>query len=115
MARQELVRKWSNSGFTLRLWDTYRTDRYGKSILAYEFKDGRKVIFSGEDYHCAPSHAIDSDACVADLLSFLSLRPGDTDPEYFDGYTPEQTAWMESRAEELSFVAMEMEESAHDA
>jgi hypothetical protein len=81
MARQELVRKWSNSGFTLRLWDTYRTDQYGKSILAYEFKNGRKVIFQGED---------------------------------FADYTPDQRAWMESRAEELSSIAMELEESARD-
>jgi len=30
------------------------------------------------------------------LLGFLTLRPGDTDVEYFDAYTPEQMEFAES-------------------
>jgi hypothetical protein len=111
MARQELIREWNADTFELKLWDTYRTDRYNKSILAYELRDNGTVIFEGEDFACSPCHAIDSDKCVASLLSFLSLRPGDTDPEYFESYTPEQMAWCRSRAEELSWLQMELEEA----
>jgi hypothetical protein len=119
MPRLELIREWEQDGFALKLWDTlwdtYRTDEYHKSILAYEFSDNGRVIFEGEDFACSPMHAIDSDECIAGLLAFLSLRPGDTDREYFDSYTPEQMAWCEDRAEELGMIQIELEESARAA
>jgi len=52
----------------------------------------------------------DGDETIAALLSFLSLRPGDTDDEYFDDYTEDQMEWAEMHGEELSWIAMEMEE-----
>jgi hypothetical protein len=85
-------------GTTLRLWDTYLTDSYGKSILRYEFKVGRKIIFEGSDFHSSPMHAIDSLECVYAVLNFLTLRPGDIDAEYFKSYNPAQLAWAESSA-----------------
>ena len=60
-----------------------------------------KTIFCGEDFGCSPLHAIDSDACVKDLMGFLTLRPGDTDREYFENYTPEQLEYCEKHAEAL--------------
>lgn len=47
-------------------------------------------------------HAIDSDECVRQLLSFLVLRPGDTDSEYFKGYTQEQLDFANEHGEILS-------------
>jgi hypothetical protein len=44
------------------------------------------VLFQGEDFAGSPLHTDDLDETVAALLSFLSLRPGDTDREYFDNY-----------------------------
>jgi hypothetical protein len=38
-------------------------------------------------------HADDSLETVASLLTFLTLRPGDTDADYFAGYTPAQMEW----------------------
>jgi hypothetical protein len=109
----EHIRTWEQAGFRLELFDTYRTDRYGKSVLGYEFYDHGALIFEGEDFHASPLHAIDGDEAVAGLLAFLSLRPGDTDPEWFEGYTPEQLAWVESgRAEELGYLQCELEERA---
>lgn len=100
--------------YTLTLWDTYKRDHHGKTILRYAFKrvGDRKPIFAGEDFACSPMHAIDSDACYNALMGFLTLRLGDTDAEYFDGYTPEQIAWRDSgEAEELSvlIILAEME------
>ncbi len=60
------------------------------------------VLFEGEDFGCSPMHGIDSDATVAAIMAFLTLRPGDTDPEYFADYTPEQLAYCSEHAETLS-------------
>jgi len=91
--------------FRLQTWDTYRTDSYGKTIIRYRFDilpGGPAVpLFSGEDFACSPMYAIDSDRCIAALLSFLTLRPGDTDREYFDNYTPEQMTFATEHAESL--------------
>ncbi len=96
--------------FTLELYDTGEIDwRHGpKQRLAYVFKgpDG-KVVFEGNDFCCSPMHAIDSDACVRSLLGFLTLRPGDTDDEYFADYTEAQKAFCEADAEALSVFGCE--------
>lgn len=103
------IRLWRADRFVLKLWDTHSVDRYGKSILAYKFFDDGRLIFKGEDFHCSPLHAIDSDETVAGLIAFLSLKPGDTDPEWFDRYTPAQLAWCRARAEELSLYVEVLE------
>lgn len=99
------VRTWADPdrhGFRLELFDTFQTDLYGKSVLAYRFFHGDRLVFEGADYCCSPLHAIDSDAAVGGLLAFLSLRPGDTDPEYFASYTEDQLDWCHRWAETLS-------------
>lgn len=45
---------------------------------------------------------------LTNLLSFLCLKPGDTDPEYFLSYNPVQLAWANSQA--CEFVAAEIQE-----
>lgn len=54
------------------------------------------TIFQGADFQPSPMHAADSDAALLALLGFLTLRPGDTDSECFDKYTPAQMAWAQS-------------------
>jgi hypothetical protein len=60
-----------------------------------------QTVFEGADFGCSPLHAIDSDRTIVGLMSFLTLRPGDTDREYFDAYTPEQLAYCSAHAEAL--------------
>lgn len=97
-------------GYRLLTWDTgrmgYHVGRFGKHVLGYAFyaPDG-SVLFSGEDYGCAPGHAIDSDDALRNLLGFLTLRPGDTDADYFASYTEAQHAFAASDAEYLSLWA----------
>jgi hypothetical protein len=94
--------------YRLTLWDTGRTDWRGQSKLGYRFErlpepstlpQGMEdapepgVLFEGEDFAGSPMHASDSDETLAALLTFLCLRPGDTDREYFESYSPEQLAW----------------------
>lgn len=93
--------------FRLDVFDTFSVDQCGKSVLAYSLKiitgKGRStVIFEGRDFHCSPMHGIDSDACMASLMHFLTLRPGDTDVEHFADYTAEQLAYVSEHAESLS-------------
>lgn len=100
-------RKGAGPRFTLTTWDTNRTGYGGKYLVGYRLTmregNGRPVVlFSGEDFGCAPSHAIDSDAAVEGIMSFLTLRPGDTDAEYFADYTPAQLDYCSAHAEALS-------------
>jgi hypothetical protein len=43
---------------------------------------------------------------VRALMGFLTLRPGDTDDEYFDRYTPDQLAFADEHGE---FLGLEVE------
>jgi len=114
-SRKEMLRDVLINGYRLETWDTYRTDRLGKSVLAYRFTgpDG-EVIFEGADFCCSPLCAIDSDDCLRALLGFLTLQPGDTDEDYFDAYTDRQLEFAEGDAEYLGLWAhdstMEFEE-----
>lgn len=92
--------------FHLTLWDTYQQS-YGKSLLGYRLsmsagRGRRAVLFEGTDFGCPPQLAIDSDACVAGVMAFLTLRPGDTDREYFADYSPRQLAYCSAHAETLA-------------
>jgi hypothetical protein len=94
--------------FQLVTWDTGRfmTCSY-KYLLGYrlmqETGPGRGVVlFEGEDFGCPGHVTIDSDECVRSLMTFLCLRPGDTDAEYFAGYTEEQLAFAREHAEALA-------------
>lgn len=96
--------------FHLTIWDTYRTDRLGKSILGYRLtsylKGKHTLLFQDTDFACSPCVAIDSDNCIASLMGFLTLRPGDTDKEYFANYTPEQLEYCQQHAESLACEVM---------
>lgn len=92
-------------GRTMRLdmFDTHRSDSYGKTIIAYRLSHKGVPIFEGSDFAASPLHADDSDVTVASLMTFLTLRPGDTDAEYFANYTPAQLAFAIEYGEELDF------------
>lgn len=111
MRDEEPMREWEDAGFKLVMWGTDRTDSRGQTVIAYEFFHDGKLVFQGEDFCGSPMHADDADETVAALLSFLALRPGDTDEEYFEKYTPEQMEFAETHGEYLGILAMELEES----
>jgi len=92
--------------FYLYLFDLFTKDSYGKWQLGYEFYQDEELIFSGDDFHVSPLVAIDSDECYQHLMTFLTLRPGDTDEEYFDDYTERQMEFAEEHAETLSIYAI---------
>ena len=114
-------RKGMGPTFTLTMWDAgdrwdgtqrrnyvrYRlTMTESKYTPKMRFRRVSTVLFAGDDYSPSPMHSIDGDDAVEGLMGFLTLRPGDTDPDYFAGYTPEQMAFCEQHAEALSCDAM---------
>lgn len=106
----DILRKVRVDDYVLLTWDTNGVDNLGKYILGYRFSKGEgenDVIFEGEDFHCSPCEAIDSDASLRAILGFLTLRPGDTDSEYFDNYTPRQWEFVNSDAETISLYGLE--------
>jgi hypothetical protein len=106
----EQIRVWRGGAFELKLWDTHKLDWRGQSVLAYKLRHRGRLIFKGRDYSGSPLHCDDSDETVAGLLAFLSLKPGDTDREYFKGYTRAQMAFCLAHGEELSLLSIELEE-----
>lgn len=98
-----------DTGYRLRVWDTQTKAATGQYQLAYAFYEPSKSdpLFTGADYGCSPMHAIDSDESLRGLLGFLTLKPGDTDDEYFASYTADQLDFAETVAEELSMFGFE--------
>ena len=104
---RDKLREVRVGGHRLVMWATDKTDWRGQIKIAYQLSykaiDGKRVVvFEGADFCGSPLHADDSDETVKSLLHFLTLRPGDTDSEYFQDYTAEQVVWCTQHAEGLS-------------
>jgi len=94
--------------FTLQLRDTGRFNG-SHTTLAYTLSmkapgKPRTIIFDAADYGVPSHQCIDSDDAVRGLLGFLTLRPGDTDSEYFETYTDAQRAYCAEHAEALAMA-----------
>jgi hypothetical protein len=104
-------RKGMGPVFSLTVWDTHKTmpsvGTYTKDRLGYCLKMDGKILFEGEDFGNSPMHCVDSDNTVRSIMNFLTLRPGDTDKEYFDGYSEAQLAYCSAYAEALSWYCSE--------
>jgi hypothetical protein len=114
-APQHLMRSWEQDGFLVELYETGAKSDYHHSLVAYRLYDidwaletgNADVIFEGTDYGIPSHQVIDDDEAVRGLCGFLSLRPGDTDAEYFADYTERQTTWAEARAETLGLWSLD--------
>lgn len=92
--------------------------RYGYRLTDYSANPVR-VIFEGADYWSpairTQGQSDDGDHAVLGLLGFLTLKPGDTDSEYFEGYTADQLDWAKSSdCEELSYLVYDAENEGRD-
>lgn len=88
-------------GFTLEMRQV-DSRHYLKPRIYYAISDADgDLVFYGDDIHLSPlcdAYSIDAVVAVAD---FLSMRPGDTDVELFDSFTPERLAWAEQHGDAL--------------
>ena len=100
-------RKGMGPWFKLETLDTGQSDRRGGWYIGYrltEYDSGSAtVLFEGYDFSASPMWAVDSDECMGCIMGFLTLRPGDTDEEYFEDYTPRQLEFCDQHAEHLGF------------
>lgn len=65
----------------------------------------REVFPFGATY-CGVSryNSIDGKAAKELVLSLVAMKPGDTDAEYFECYTPEQLDFVESYGDEITMI-----------
>lgn len=72
-------------------------------------KLNRKTIFKFGDTWCGiPSHhSIDGVYAKESVLHLIAIKPGDTDPSYFEGYTEEQLDFADSLGEQLFMAAQD--------
>lgn len=110
----------SDVAFRLDLWDTYRTNRDGKSELRYclTIVEGRgessrePVEFEGEDFYPSPLHAIDSDATVAALIGFFAYFAESPTAREEQGFTERQNEALTSNADALTLWGYELDPEA---
>jgi hypothetical protein len=107
---------WADSHFKVELFDCGPTDEdLSRTCIGYRFYDhfydhNGPPIFEGDDYQVAACTPPASHAAVLGLLHFLSLKPGDTDDEYFQSYTERQLGWRDSqRRDDLELLVIEFD------
>ncbi|MEU6429715.1 hypothetical protein ABZ860_27800 [Microbispora sp. NPDC046973] len=86
-----------------------RTDE-GRIRWRYRLSRRRRTIFSASDICSGVGAVLTPDELISaarTVLHYLTLRPGDTDADYFDSYTGAQLEWRDRYAEELSIYAMD--------
>jgi hypothetical protein len=107
----EPMRVWTDpdgNGFKVEMFDSPERDRHGKWKVPYRFGHNGEAIFDGT-LGASPMHATDGPETLAAILTFCSLQPGDTDPDYFDDYSERQLAWCRQWGETLSLYVEGLE------
>jgi len=109
----DLLKHWKGrlsdgSWVHLKMWDTGGRDWRGQTIISYQLRHKGKIVFLGSDFAGSPMNCDDSRETVGSLLLFLSLRPGETDKEFFENYTADQLVWVREHGEWLSLLAHQM-------
>ena len=89
-------------GYSLTLYERASAFRARYDAI---LKRGRKVIGIWRDFKPGMYHAVDSRESWEAIWSFVTLRQGDTDREYFDTYTDEMLAFRDNDAEHVGFAA----------
>jgi hypothetical protein len=72
-----------------------------------EVRQGGRVVFPRGQLYCGlPTfRPIDGPDARELVLSLVAMKPGDTDRDYFEHYTPEQLAWAERHGDGVSYAA----------
>ncbi|MDA2809912.1 hypothetical protein O4J56_04615 [Nocardiopsis sp. RSe5-2] len=70
-----------------------------RECWSYRLYCGDSLIFEGKDLRTPVG--VSEDQVAARALGFLTLRPGDTEDEYFADYSQDQFAWCEENADML--------------
>lgn len=108
----EVAHVWEHGSIRVTLFEAHRWgEDKCRSYHRYILQSGDEILFEGDTFSPSPFRGDIGDAQVAELIGFLTLKPGDTDDEYFKDHTPRQLEWVESmEAETLSYMASDYEE-----
>lgn len=101
--------KLSTGWITMTAWESPEYSSTGHTRLDCELRQNGKTIFPrGATYCGTPGHmTIDGDDAKELVASLFAMKPGDTDSEYFESYTPDQLEWAEQNGEELDLLKMD--------
>ena len=113
----DIINTWKYENYKVNIGDEIYNREQGRYYLSYEFFIDGKILFFGNDFGCSPMHSIDSEDAVMALLSFLTLKLGDVEEEYFQEheYTQEQLDWSNSwECELLQCYIFDREEELHN-
>ena len=80
----------------------------GRIRWQYTLCSNDQCLFHGDDF--SSPHFWSEEQVLYSLLGFLTLKPGDTDAEYFATYTPDQLEW----ANDCACEALAMEVQNHE-
>lgn len=97
--------------YTITLRDTGRVDSYRHALVEYQLiAPFKRAIFAGDDLGIPYGANPTGREAAYSLLAFLTLKPGDTDADFFASYTPEQLTWADGPdCEELSLAVYDHE------
>lgn len=96
------IRTHDSRIITITAYDDLPSDSAGRVRLTCEVKHGSEVIFERGKLTCGLHKASDSIEAKELVMGLVAMRPGDTDRDYFAGYTAAQRAWVIQHGEELS-------------
>jgi len=87
----------------IRAFDGNHVGSYGHTRIDVEVRMGGEIIFPRGATYCGVPRGTTIDGIEAKelVLSLIAMKPGDTDPEYFASYTPEQIAFAREYGEAL--------------
>jgi hypothetical protein len=79
----------------------YMQPNHTKVTVVVKLK-GKEIFKFGDTWCGIPSHhSLDGSYAKETVLHLISIKPGDTDPDYFKHYTEEQKDFADSLGEEL--------------
>lgn len=103
------VSTWRKGRIAIRVWDGSRGS-HGGERLDVEVSHKGEIVFAFGQLCCGlpACGGVTTDGIEARelVLSLVGMRPGDTDRDYFDGYTPEQLAWVREHADLIDQARM---------
>jgi hypothetical protein len=98
-------REYDPRVIVIRAYDGNHTDPdTGHMRILVSVRNGGKVVFPLGQLYCAVNRWTSIDGIKARelVMSLVGMKPGDTDEDYFAGYSHDQLAWAEAHGEAIS-------------
>ena len=107
-----LVIHLGGKGYLIPVYE--RSVRASNGGVAYSFdvlertrRNHRHIIFTNRVGSFSPCHASDGKDAKRNVLQHLAMKPGDTDDEFFEGYSQEQLDFVSQFGDEIYIQSVE--------